>query len=218
MLERFGFLKTTAIGGLIFLLPLIVIGALLGQVIQIVLTVATVLGEWLPIDTPTEWALVVALALAVVVALCFLAGLAARRSFARRFSQLIEKNLLLFFPRYAIVREQMTGNFCGEIAPTRLKPVLVEFDDAQRIAFEVDRTDDGPVAVYLPGAPDPWSGEINYVASARVAPLDLEFSQALATFEQLGRNSAHILAAATAPTSSSLGESEAAKPLPESQE
>jgi hypothetical protein len=40
MIKHIGFLKTTAIGGLLFLLPLIIVGALIGQVVPIVMTVA----------------------------------------------------------------------------------------------------------------------------------------------------------------------------------
>ena len=158
-----GFLKTTAIGGLIFLLPLIVVGALLGQVVQIVLMVAEVLGEWIPVNTVGGWALVFVLAVVVVLLCCFLAGLAARRSLAKRFAQTIEKNLLLLFPRYAIFKDQMAGTIGGDESKPRLKPVLVEFNDATRIAFEVERIDAGPVAIYLPGAPDPWSGSVVYM-------------------------------------------------------
>ena len=49
--KSFGFLKTTAIGGLIFLLPLIVIGILVGEIAPIVLAVAKVLANSGFIDT-----------------------------------------------------------------------------------------------------------------------------------------------------------------------
>ena len=39
------FLRTTAIGGVLFLLPLIVLGALIGQVVPIVMSIAETLGE-----------------------------------------------------------------------------------------------------------------------------------------------------------------------------
>ena len=192
--KHFGVLKTTAIGGVIFLLPLIVIGALLGQVIQIVLVVAEVLGEWIPVDTVEGWSLLVLLAIIFIVLLCFVAGLAARRSFAKRFSQSIEKNLTLFFPRYAIIKEQMAGSIAGDDIHPKLKPVIVTFDDSARIAFEVDRTSDGRLAVYLPGAPDPWSGHVAYLKADQVEPLNIEFAEAMATFEKLGRESAKVLA------------------------
>ncbi len=192
--KKFGFLKTTALGGAIFLLPLIVIGALLGQVVQVVLVVAEVIGKWIPLKSAGGIALLILLALAVVVLMCFVAGLAARRSFGKRISQTIEKNLLLFFPRYTILKDQMAGGIGSDETKPRLKPVLVKLAHASRIAFEVERPQRGLVTIYLPGAPDPWSGSVVYMTADRVEPLEIGFSEAVATLEKLGRDSTQLLA------------------------
>ena len=90
----FGFVRTTAIGGLLFLLPLIVVGALIGQVVPIVITVAHFLREILPgtFRTPGGLAILILLAIAVVLLLCFAAGVIARNSIGRKFSEAFEKN------------------------------------------------------------------------------------------------------------------------------
>ncbi len=90
--KSFGFLKTTAIGGLIFLLPLIVVGALIGQVVPLVMSVVKVLGGWLPdwLKSAGGISLLVLLAIGVILLLCFAAGLLARRSFARRLGGFFE--------------------------------------------------------------------------------------------------------------------------------
>lgn len=207
MKRQFGFLKTTAIGGAIFLLPLIVIGALLAQIVPIVLWIANIWAEWIPIDTPAGIALVLLLAIAVLVILCFVAGLVARRSLGRQFSRAAEKYLLLCFPKYAIIREQMAGSVGGNEHKPRLDPVVVQLDDRSMIAFEVDRkggdtessagTVGGTVAVYVPGSPDPWAGSIIYVEAERVERLDIEYGDAMAVFEQLGRGSAQLISQAS---------------------
>ena len=190
MKRHFGFLKTTAIGGAIFLLPLIVIGALLAQLVPIVESIAEFWAQWIPVNTPAGVALVLLLAIAVLVLLCFLAGLGARRSLGRRFARFTEKYLLLFFPKYAIIREQMKGSVGGEEHKPQLKPVMIHLQDMRKIAFETDRTESGTVAVYIPGSPDPWAGEVAYVEAAQVSPLDIEYGDAMEIFEQLGRESA----------------------------
>lgn len=193
--KSFGFLKTTAIGGLIFLLPLIVVGALIGQVVPLVMSVVKVLGAWLPdwLKSAGGISLLVLLAIGVILLLCFAAGLLARRSFARRLGGFFEKQLTLLFPRYAIIREQMTGKFGGEETEARLKPVLVRFDDMSRFGFETERTGDGLVAVFLPGSPDPWSGYVALVAADRVSALAIGFPDAVQVAEQLGRGSSRLL-------------------------
>ena len=187
------FLKTTAIGGLLFLLPLIVLGALIGQIVPIVLSVAATLGEVIPVTTPGGIALLLVLAIAIVLLVCFGAGLAARRSFGQRISIWFEKNIVLLFPRYAVLRDQMAGTLGSDETKPKMRPVLVRLDDATRIAFEIERTDEGGVIVYLPGSPDPWSGKVVLLEADRVERLDVEFGEAAAACEQLGRGLAAIL-------------------------
>lgn len=192
--KQFGLLKTTAVGGLIFLLPLIVIGALIGQVIPVVMSVAEVIGEWLPMRTAAGISLLVCIAILLILLLCFLAGMVARWSFGRRFSLFVEKNVLMLFPRYAIIRDQMAGSIGGDSQQPRMKPVLVRLDEMQRIGFEVERTLQGAmVTVYLPGSPDPWSGYVAFIEAARVESLQISFSDAVAVCEQLGRHSELLL-------------------------
>jgi uncharacterized membrane protein len=199
------FLSTTAIGGLLFLLPMIVVGALIGQVVPIVLTIAEFLGEILPgfVKTPSGIALLIVMSFALLLLLCFVAGILARWSYSKKFSEIFEKNLLLLFPRYAILRDQMAGSIGGTQARPRMKPVVVRFDDCMRIGFETERSEQTQlVAVYLPGSPDPWSGKVALVMNDRVAPLKAEFSITVATCEQMGRGSGELLLKSTDKASS----------------
>lgn len=193
--KSFGFLKTTAIGGLIFLLPLIVIGILVGQIAPIVLAVAKVLSNSSYIDTSDKAgvALLFALSIAIVVLMCFLAGMIARWSIGQKLSRFMEKNLIILFPRYAIYREQLKGSIGGEHNKPELIPVLVRFDDVTRIAFEAERTECSLVSIFLPGSPDPWSGNVIFMTPDRVDRLDIPFSEALGICERMGRETLHFL-------------------------
>lgn len=190
------FLRTTAIGGLLFLLPLIVIGALIGQVVPIVLTVAESLGEILPgfVKTPGGIALLILLAIAILLLLCFAAGILASKSFGRNLSEMFEKKLMLLFPRYAILKDQMADSIGGDQTKPQMKPVLVRFDDCMRVGFETERNDETQIAsVYLPGSPDPWAGKVVLVGVDRVEALKTDFGSAVAICEQLGRGATRLL-------------------------
>lgn len=193
--KSFGFLKTTAIGGLIFLLPLIVIGILVGEIAPIVLAIAKVLSNSSYIDTekPADVALLFALSIAIVVLMCFLAGVIARWSIGQKLSRFMEKNLIILFPRYAIYREQLKGSIGGEHNKPELIPVLVRFDDVTRLAFEAERSEGSLVSIFLPGSPDPWTGNVIFMSPDRVERLDIPFSEALGICERMGRESLHFL-------------------------
>ena len=107
-IKTFGFLKTTAIGGLFFLLPLIVLGALVGQVVPIIRAVTESLHTFVKVDTPSGIALLVGVAILIIVLACFVAGVLARRSIGQKLNLLFEKNISMLFPRYTIITVSYT--------------------------------------------------------------------------------------------------------------
>ncbi len=186
------FLRTTAIGGVFFLLPLTVIGFLLAQLIQAVWFAAKSMSEILPDGTPQSYTMLFVSGLSVIVLACFLSGIVARRALGQRFTALTEKYLLMLFPRYAIFKEQLSGNIGGKEFRNTMRPALVQFADYKRIAMEIERDESGNVTVFLPGSPDPWSGTIVITQADKVQKLDIPFGEALAAFEQLGRNTLQL--------------------------
>ncbi len=194
--KTYGFLKTTAIGGLIFLLPLAVIGALLGYVYNVVRVIYEPLKEHVPVSSALGLTFLFLIAVAILLILCFLSGLAARRAIGRKFSQTIEKQLVMVFPKYAIYKDIVAGNIGGDALAPSLVPVTLRLDDMIRIGFEAGRTERGLVIVYLPGSPDPWIGSVVLAEPDRIQQLDVDFNETAAICERLGRASGKLLASA----------------------
>lgn len=191
--RSFGFLKTTAIGGIFFLFPFVVVAFLLGQVVQVAWVVAKELNSYLPTQTPLGYASLFLAALSLIVLACFVCGIIARRSLAGKFTGLVEKYLLMLFPRYAIFKEQLSGNIGGEVFKTCLQPVFVDLEHYQRVAFEVERTAGNRVVIYLPGSPDPWSGTVIIVKDSQVQRMDVDFGETLGAFEKLGQDTGRLV-------------------------
>ena len=114
----------------------------------------------------------------------------------------------MLFPRYAIFKEQLTGNIGGEVLHNQLKPVMLSMPEGKRLGMEVERSESGDttndsgqnsgqnsgwVTVFLPGSPDPWSGSVVLVELSRVQRLEIPFTEAIATAEQLGRGSLRLI-------------------------
>lgn len=194
--KSFGFLRTTALGGLFFLLPLAVLGALLGYVYSIVSVVYEPLKERIPVSTAAGMAALFAIAVGIVLLLCFISGIIARRAIGRKFSKTVEKQLMTVFPKYAVYKDLLADNIGGPDNIPSLTPICVRFNDFHQLAFEADRLVNGMVAVYLPGAPDAWIGRVILVSADRVEPVDMPFSEFLSILENLGRNAASKLAVA----------------------
>ena len=67
--------------------------------------------------------------------------------------------------------------------------LYLRFDDNAQIAFEVERSGNN-VVVYIPGAPNPWSGSVAYFNVERVKRLDMSVSQTISSIKRIGHGSA----------------------------
>lgn len=191
-----GFVRATALGGVLFILPLAVVLGLLGYVYSFVAVLYEPLKEWIPVRDAPGIALLFAVAVLILLMACFAAGLMAHRAIGRRVSGFVEKYLTTFFPKYAIYKDILAGNIGGTWNVPSLKPILVKTPECERIAFESDRLADGTVVVFFPGAPDPWIGSVGTVPEQNVRPLDLPFNDVVGLLEQLGRGTSERLDAA----------------------
>ena len=183
-------LLTTALGGAVFLLPLVVVVALVGKALKIMMVIAKPLDKLIPYDSVGEVALLNILAVVATLVTCLLAGVAAKSSLGAATVKLIDTKFLEVLPGYAFIRGMAGGIIEGADGP--LKPVLARLDDAAHIAFEVER-EDGIVTVYLPGAPNPYTGTVAHMTEDRIEPLDLKFNAAIKKIRSLGKGSSRIV-------------------------
>jgi uncharacterized membrane protein len=181
--------KATLVGGAIFLIPGFLALFVVGKVFGMLRTLATTLGPRLGMTSWVGGLILDLAAIAVLVFLCFLAGLIARRAAARRMRTKLDQVLLGSFPGYAIVKSLADNMQQSEDIANSFVPVLLKSNDTWRMAFETDRTPSGIVAIYLPGAPNPWSGSVVFVPSDRVHKLHISIAQALKLNRALGRGS-----------------------------
>ncbi len=188
-------LSTTLIGGVVFLLPLIVVLVVLGQAMALAAQVAAPLVALFPQRSIGGVAVATLVALALVLGLCYGAGLLARAAFGRAMSEGFENRLHALYPRYTVIKA-MTQGLAGKSGAAVTKTVLVTFDDHQLLAMEVERLDDGRVVVFLPGAPDPWSGSVVLVDPQRVQPLSDDVTALNRSLKGLGRGCAALMRAA----------------------
>ena len=185
-------LTTTMIGGITFLLPLIVVLALLGQGLALVSGIAAPLAAYLPERQIGGVAAVTLVGLVLILLMCYGAGLLARAALGRALSEKFENRLHALYPRYTVIKA-MTQGLGATTGSSALKPVLVSFDDHQLLALEVERLADGRVVVFLPGAPDIWSGSVVLVPPERVAGVSIGVGALDRSLKRLGGGTAALL-------------------------
>jgi uncharacterized membrane protein len=183
---------TTLIGGVVFLLPLIVVLYVLGQGLALTAHAVQPLMALLPVKSVGGITLASLAALALLLLLCFGAGLLARAAVGQAFSARFEDKLQTLYPRYSVIKAMSQG-LHGALGKKVLKPVLASFDDNQLIGFDIERLDDGRVVLYVPGAPDAWSGNVLLVAPERVQSLDIDAGDLAKSLQGLGLGMAGLM-------------------------
>jgi uncharacterized membrane protein len=134
------------------------------------------------------------LSVLLLLFICFVAGLLATTPLASRFVRALEDRFLSKVPAYEVARIKFTAPLRFDEAG-ELRPVLVRFDDLSQIGFEIERLEDGKVVVYIPGAPDPWSGTVSIVTADRVSEMGASSHATLISFKQLGKGTGKLLSA-----------------------
>lgn len=186
------FIKTTVLGGMLFLVPIVIFAAVIGKALQLVDKLATPIANLLPIESIGGVALVELIAAAIVLLLCFIAGLAAKTPTAHRLVTSLETNVLDKIPAYALMKAK-TGSVLTPEDTQEMKPVLIRFDDSWQVGFEVEKMPDGKSLIFLPGAPDPWSGSVCAVTGDRLQPLPINIKEVNALMKRLGKGSSEAL-------------------------
>jgi uncharacterized membrane protein len=188
----FRFIRTTLLGGLLFLFPIVFIFFIIGKALDITNKLFTPLEKLLPIDSIGGIAVIKLLALGILVLICFAAGLAARTALAGRLVSSLETNVLKKIPAYTLLKSKAESVLSPEDIGS-MSPVLGRFDDSWQLAFEIERVSGGNVVVFLPGAPDPWSGSLCILTEDRITSLDLTVKALVDLLKRLGKGSTGAL-------------------------
>jgi uncharacterized membrane protein len=185
------FIKTTLIGGLLFLVPIVALVLVVNKALDLMLKVAEPVADFLPIDTLAGVAIVNVVAAAIVVIICFVAGLAAYTAPAKRVAASIENAILSKIPGYSLVKG--ATNSLTDSETEDVFPVLVRLDGSARVGIEMERFGAGRVVTFLPSSPNAWTGQVHIVDAAQVERLDCSLTKVLDHAEQLGRGSHEYL-------------------------
>ena len=190
------FLKTTIIGGLLFLVPVVAVVMIVGKALSVMQAVAEPVAEVLPIDSLGGVAIVNVIAAVIVLLISFLAGLLARTKPAQKFASTIENAVLQKIPGYTLVKG--VTNKLTSPDTEGIHSVLVSFGHSSRVSIEIERVSKNRVVVYIPSSPNPWTGEVHVVNADQVERLDCPITTVIEHVEQLGGGSSRYLGAAGA--------------------
>ncbi|MCR4031808.1 MULTISPECIES: DUF502 domain-containing protein [Flavobacterium] len=185
-------IKSTFLGGILFLAPLVVLLIILEKGYGIIKKITLPLVTNLPRVHVLGIALQELIGITFIILICFAAGLLARTKKAKELILKLENGILSFVPGYSFMKS-MNENIMGIESKENLKVILVPTDAGWQFAFLIEQIDENNFTVFVPDAPNPWSGSVVFVEKKDIKEVDMTQKQALACIRKLGFGSKELL-------------------------
>jgi uncharacterized membrane protein len=179
MKPTFKFLRTTLVGGILFLAPLMVLVIILEKALTITHEFVDPLAKHLPIHSAIGLRTPMFLAAGLIVVFCFLTGFIAR-------------TVLLNFPGYEFLK-RMSESMLGVEKDGNYPVVLVHSDGLWQIGFRIETLENGLIAVFIPGVPNANSGAVFFVSPERISLVEIAPARMLKCLKRLGAGSSALL-------------------------
>jgi uncharacterized membrane protein len=191
------FITSTVVGGLFIVVPVYLAALLLLKGMKsvggLVRPIAALVPDWLPAEN--------LLSLVLLLALCFLVGVAVRTPSGRAVRERLEIMFFERLPGYGLLRS-LTQRLAGDSEESTWQPALAEIEDALVPAFIIEELDDGRFTVFVPSVPTPLAGAVYVLRRERVHILDIPFTQAIRSISRWGSGSKDLVAAMRKETTS----------------
>jgi len=189
----FSFLKTTFLGGLLFLLPFVLTMILLREALRYVAKVVGPVAEALPFHSVLGIKTPYFMATFILLLTGFVAGILAKTRLGSRISGSVENFVLHRIPGYTLFKGAIDG-IQGFKDRSDISVVLVKTgEDKWQLAFVVEQNTDGILTVFTPSAPTPTSGSISFLRAEQVKKTDLTVAAAVKCIMQIGVGSGDLL-------------------------
>jgi uncharacterized membrane protein len=184
------FVRTTILGGVVFLIPFVVLIIILAKALAYAKQVVHPLVGLVPAASRFHSTALIAVVL--VTFLCFLAGLIARTAKAQKLVKGLESSVLCKLPAYDYLKQQSTSAL-GFATMAEQPVVLVETDFGWQIGVETAKASGGFATVFMPGAPNPHSGAVYFVPTCRIRTANIELFAALNCMRRCGAGAPALL-------------------------
>lgn len=194
------FLKATTLGGLFVVLPVLIVLAVLTKAVMMVHGVAeSIVGMMAGEDSKAEhFPIIFSVLILVGISFGFGLVMTSRRGLAA--CRWIEERLLFRVPGYAAVRA-IVGGLADTKGEGVVKSGLLTIDEGmEAFVLVVEDHGDGRLTVFVPGSPNPASGNVQVVRKDLVRILNVRMTEIGTVLQQCGVGSAKVLAKVNAAT------------------
>ena len=183
-----GFIRTTITGGILFLLPIILLIVIFTKAYNILHKLSAPISGKLPeLIFGFDGSNLIALLLLIFI--CFVSGLLFRSKYVKNWIKKLEDNLLINVPGYALIKT-ITAGAMGKGTESDMTPILIHEDDSWGLAFLIEKGEKLST-VFIPDAPRHDAGEIKIIPTSRIKKLDISTSKFILSIKSFGKGAIH---------------------------
>jgi uncharacterized membrane protein len=124
------------------------------------------------------------IALLLVLVICFLLGLMAVSGIGKSFTRWIEEHILNPVPGYRLMKN--ASQAAAGLDTEQQFPVVLVPVDGWMIGLQINTLPNNEVVVFVPGSPNPWSGNVIIFNASDIRQTSLTQKEALSFLRQTG--------------------------------
>lgn len=179
------FVRTTVVGGLLFLAPIVVLIVILAKAFDYAKKGLDAVVIHIPAASNLSAGAATVLAVALVALVCFLAGFVARTLTAQRVIDALESSVLSKIPAYDYLKQESASALgVAEIAEHLV--VFVPMEGGWQLGVQTEALSNGLVSIFVPGAPNPHSGSVFFFSIDIVRPAGIKLAAGLGCLRRCG--------------------------------
>ncbi|MCP5107604.1 MAG: DUF502 domain-containing protein [bacterium] len=188
------FVKTTVLGGVIVILPVILTVFLLNWLFNFTTRLIGPLTKILVIKARMNERLADVLVILVIITVCFLVGLLVKTKLGKCLHRKTEKRILKAVPGYSLFRNTIK-QFLGQDKTPFSKVALVQAfgNSTMMTGFVTDEHHDGRYTVFIPSALNPTTGLIFHLESQYVHFVDVSTEDTMRSIISCGAGSGKLI-------------------------
>ena len=191
------FFRTTLLGGIIVILPAIILILafkwLFGVVGNAIRPLTSLAETQLPLGDYNQY-IAPFIVISIIILGCFFFGLFVRTKLGLMIYSAFENSFLSRAPGYKMIKETVNHLLGKKTSPfSSVALVNIYGNDTLMTAFITDRHDNGKVTVFVPTGPNPTSGFIYHLDQQYVHPVDVSVEDAMRSVISCGAGSGKMM-------------------------
>jgi len=190
------FLKTTILGGVIVILPVVLTFFFLRWLFRVITGLIEPLTRIVMEQSRIQEYIADGLVIFIIILICFFVGLVVKTRFGRFIHENFEKRILDIAPGYTLFKEtikQFLGKDRASFSSVALVQVFGESADTMMTGFVTDRHPGGICTVFIPSALNPTTGLIYHLEEKYVHFLDVTVEETMRSIISCGVGSQKLV-------------------------